>query len=156
MAIDKYLDKIDDALEEAWSLPFTGGKRMIDIEKVRELVDAVRLHLPQEIKDAKAIVADREEIISDAKLEAEDIIKKAEERARNLVAQEEVLVVAQAKAGEALAEAHQKAKAAERAAIEYSEDTLKRAEAALLSAYTEIKNTRSALRNKVGAAAQAK
>ena len=47
MAIDKYLDRIDDALEEAWGLPFTGGKRMIDVEKLRELVDAVRLNLPQ-------------------------------------------------------------------------------------------------------------
>lgn len=148
MAIDKYLDRIDDALEEAWGLPFTGGKRMIDVEKLRELVDAVRLHLPQEIKDAKAIVADREEIISDAKLEAEEIIKKAEERARVLVDQEEVFKVAQAKAGEVLAEAHQKAKAAERAAIEYSEDTLKRAEAALLAAYTEVKDTRASLRNR--------
>ena len=85
MAIDKYLDKIDDMLEEAWSLPFTGGKRMVDIEKIRGLVDQIRLDLPQEIKDAKAIVADREEIIADAKEEAEELIKKAEKKARQLI-----------------------------------------------------------------------
>ena len=72
MPIDKYLDKLDDVLEDSLTLPLTGGKRMIDIDKVRDLVDDIRMHLPQEIKDAKAIVGDREQIIKDAKLEAEE------------------------------------------------------------------------------------
>ncbi len=146
MAVDKYLDRIDDVLEEAWNLPFTGGKRMIDIEKIRELIDEIRLNLPQEIKDARAIVADREEILSDAKKEAEDLIKKAEDRARKMISEEEVMISAKEKANELLSEAHSKTRAAERAVLEFSDTTLKKAEEVLMMAYTEVKNTRQSFR----------
>ena len=148
MAIDKQLDRIDDVLEEAWNLPFTDGKRMIDIEKIRELIDEIRLNLPQEIKDARAIVADREDIIREARAEAEDVIKKAEDRARKMISQEEVVISAREKASEMLSEAHGKSRAAERAALEFSESTLKKAEDSLLSAYNEVKGTRLGFRNR--------
>ncbi|NLL92108.1 MAG: ATPase [Ruminococcaceae bacterium] len=147
MTIDKYLDRIDDVLEEAWNLPFTGGKRMVDIEKIRELVDEVRLNIPQEIKDAKAIVRDREDIIKDANAEAEEIIKKAEERARRMISQEEVMISAREKAGELLTETHVKTRAAEKAVLDYSESALRKAEEVLLAVYNEIKNTRTMMRS---------
>jgi len=147
LTIDKYLDRIDDVLEEAWNLPFTGGKRMVDIEKIRELVDEVRLNIPQEIKDAKAIVRDREDIIKDANAEAEEIIKKAEERARRMISQEEVMISAREKAGELLTETHVKTRAAEKAVLDYSESALRKAEEVLLAVYNEIKNTRTMMRS---------
>ena len=39
MTIDELLDVMDDTLEEATNLPFTGGKRVVDVEKVREIID---------------------------------------------------------------------------------------------------------------------
>ena len=152
MAIDKYLDKIDDMLEEAVGLPFTGGKRMVDIEKIRDLIDDIRMHLPQEIKDAKAIVNDREDIIKDARKEAEDIIKRAETKARGLVAEEEITKVAKAKATELLNETYMKTREMERAALDFSENALKKSEDALLLTLNEIKSTRMALRNKTKSA----
>jgi len=148
MAVDKYLDRIDDVLEEAWNLPFTGGKRMIDIEKIRNLMDEIRLNLPQEIKDAKNIVADREDIIKDANAEAEEIIKKAENHTRKMISEQEIVKSAREKANEMLSDAHSKLRATERAVVEYSETTLKKAEEALLAAYNEVKGTRSSLRNR--------
>ncbi len=148
MAVDKYLDEIDDVLEEAWSLPLSGGKRMVDIDRIRNLIDEIRLHLPEEIKDAKAVVQDREEILADAKAQAEDIVKKAEERARVLVSEEEIYKNAQAKATEILNETRQKSKAAERAALEFTESVLNKSENAVMVAYNEIKNTRMSLKNR--------
>jgi uncharacterized protein YecA (UPF0149 family) len=156
MAIDIYLDKIDDLLEEAWSLPLMGKKRAVDIEKIRELLDDIRMRLPQEIKDARAIVSDREDIISDAKREAEDIIKRAEQRARQLLSDEEIIKNAKAKAGQMLTETQGKTKEMERAAIDFSENALKRSEDALLLALNEVKSTRLALRNRPKARAAAK
>ena len=148
MAIDSYLDKIDDLLEEAWNLPLMGKRRAVDIEKLRGLVDDVRMHLPQEIKDAKAIVADREDIIRDAKEEAEDIVKRAEARARQLLSDEEIIKTAKNKATQMLTDSQSKTKEMERAAIDFSENTLKRSEDALLLALNEVKTTRLALRNR--------
>ena len=62
MNIDELLDVMDETLEEAVNLPFTGGKRMVDVEKVRDIIDDIRLNMPAEIRQAKAIVQDRAEI----------------------------------------------------------------------------------------------
>ena len=78
MNIDEILDMLDELLDRAWNLPLSGGRCVIDAEKVREMVDDIRLNLPDEIKQAKAIVKDRSEILSSAKTEAEAIVRKAE------------------------------------------------------------------------------
>ncbi|MEA4911144.1 MAG: ATPase [Oscillospiraceae bacterium] len=147
MAIDKYLDKLDDMLEETWALPLTGGKRMIDIDKVRDVIDDIRMHLPQEIKEAKAIVSDREQIIRDAKLEAEDIIKRAENRARALVAEEEIVKTAKSRANEMINDSYLKSKEMERAALDFAENSLKKSEDVLLLNLNEVKSARMALRS---------
>lgn len=53
--------------------------------------------MPNEIKQAKSIVSDRADIITTAKKEAEGIVRSAEERARAIVAQEEITKMAQAR-----------------------------------------------------------
>lgn len=146
MPIDKYLDKLDDMLEESFTLPLTGGKRMIDIEKVRDIVDDIRMHLPQEIKDAKVIVGDREQIIKDARAEAADIVKRAEVRARSLIENEEITKAAKAKANEMVNDSFIRSKEMERAAIDFAENSLKKSEDALLLTLNEVKTARAALK----------
>lgn len=90
MNIDEILDVIDELLDRSWSLPLSGGRCVVDADKVRDLIDDIRLNIPAEIKQAKAIVSDRTDIIENAKKEAEQIVRKAEDRARTLIAQEEV------------------------------------------------------------------
>ena len=102
MNIDELLDVMDETLEEAVNLPFTGGKRMVDVEKVRDIIDDIRLNMPAEIRQAKAIVQDRADIVESAKKEAEAIVKRAEDRARAMVAQEAIVKAAQQKATEIL------------------------------------------------------
>lgn len=148
MAIDKQLDRMDDLLESALNLPLTGGKCLVDVEKAREIMDDIRLNLPQEIKDAKNIVADREQILTDARREAEDIVKRAEARARQLVSDDEIVKAAQAKATKLLTEATAKTREMERAALDFSENSLKKSEDVLLLTLQDIKTTRQALRTK--------
>ena len=110
MNVDELLDLLDETLEESTNLPFTGGKRMVDVDKVRDIIDDVRLNMPAEIKQAKAIVNDRAEIVAGARREAEGIIKKAEDRARALVDQQEIVRQAQQKAAEMLSAAQQQSR----------------------------------------------
>ena len=81
MNIEEILDMLEELLDRAWNLPLSGGRCVVDAEKVHELVDDIRLNLPDEIKRAKAIVKDKTEIVSAAQREAEAIIRKAEDRA---------------------------------------------------------------------------
>ncbi|MEG0750681.1 MAG: ATPase [Oscillospiraceae bacterium] len=150
MGIEKSLDKLDDLLEEAWNLPLMGNKRMIDFQRVRDVLDDIRMHLPQEVKDAKAVVSDREDIIRDARREADDIVKRAENRARQLVSQEEIFKEAQVRANAMLNESAAKSREMERAALDFAENSLKKSEDALVLGLNEIKSTRLALRSKAG------
>ena len=75
MNIDEILNMIDDMLEEAWSLPFSGGRCVVDAQKVKECIEDIRLNLPGEIKQAKMIVADRNDIIKSAERQAESARK---------------------------------------------------------------------------------
>lgn len=66
MNIEEILDALEDMLEEAWSIPLSGNKCVIDAEKVKQYLEDIRLNMPTEIKQAKLIVNDRSDIISQA------------------------------------------------------------------------------------------
>lgn len=149
MNIDEILDVMDEILDRSWSLPLSGGRCVVDADKIRDLVDEIRLNLPAEIKQARGIVSDRSEILSDAKKEAEQTIRKAEERARALIAQEEITKAAQAKASEMLSRSQMKAREIRQAAQEFSDSCLQRTEEVMVKSLTEVKATRQAFRNAV-------
>ena len=147
MTIETILDNIDEILEKSWGVPLSGGKCVVDAEKIRDLIDEVRLNLPSDLKQAKAVVADRNKIILDARNEAESIIKRAEERAKVLVSEEEVVRVANEKATETLNLAQTKSKEMRQAAFDFSEDMLQKIEKAATECLGNIKETRQALKN---------
>ena len=94
MTIENLLDQIDEMIDKAWGLPLSGGKCLVETDKLRDIIDDIRGNMPSEIRQAKSIVADRSDIIATAKKEAEDIVRAAEERARAMVMQEEVVKLA--------------------------------------------------------------
>lgn len=147
MNIEEYLDQLDDMLEQGWSFP--GGRRVIDLEKVRNLVDDIRLQIPAEVKQAKGIVSDRADIITTAKREAESIIKAAEERARAMVAQEEITKLAQAKAHEIVAAAQVKSRDMRKAAQEFVDDLMRRADEELTKNLSDLRKTRASLKQSI-------
>lgn len=87
MSIDEILDEMDELLDRASAVPFAGHKCIVDGERVRELINDVRLNVPQEIKHAKMVEFDRDRIIKEAEARAEYIVREAEERAKTMEAQ---------------------------------------------------------------------
>ena len=148
MNVEELLDQLDELLDKAWSLP--GNRCMVDAEKIRVLVDDIRLNMPQEIKQARGIVADRADIISTAKREADMITRQAEERARAMVANEEITRMAQQKAAEIVAQAQQKSREMRRASQDFVDDIMKRVDENLTVNLTEIRKTRASLKQVPG------
>ena len=146
MNIEEILDILEELLDRAWNLPLSGGRCVVDADKVHELVEDIRLNLPEEIKQAKAIVRDRTEILSSAQREAESIVRKAEDRARMLIAQNEVMKQAQQKATEIVTQAQMKSKEIRQASQDFSDDVLRRAEESLVNSLTDVRQTRQALK----------
>lgn len=146
MTVEELLDQLDDTIDRAFSFPLSGGRCVVDAERVREIIDDIRLNLPQELKQAKAIVSDRNDIISTARRESEAIIRSAEERARALVAQEEIIRQAQQKANDMLSQAQLKSREMRKAANDYADDLMKRTDEALTANLQELRQARQALR----------
>ena len=60
MNVEELLDLMEETLEEGTSVPFAATKRVVDVERCRDIIDEVRNNLPDELRDSKKIVADRE------------------------------------------------------------------------------------------------
>jgi hypothetical protein len=147
MRIDELLDKLDDMVDKAWGLPLSGGRCVLDAEKVREIIDDLRLNMPKEIPQARAIVADRMEIIKNAKAEAGDIVKKAEDRAATIISENEIVRQAHEKAAAIIKDAQQKSKDMKKAAVDFSDHLLISSEENMSAALSEIKQARQALKS---------
>ena len=100
MNVNELLDTIEDLLEESTGMPLSGGKRIVDVEQIRDYLDDIRANLPVELRQAQSIVGDRAQLIESANAQAQAIVKKAEERARILVSEAEIVRAAQQRASE--------------------------------------------------------
>lgn len=150
MNIEDYLYELDELIEKSWTLPLSGGKTVMDADKAKEIIDAMRSQFPEEIQQARAVVSDRTKIISDAKSEAESIIRIAEERAKAMVDQDKIIKEAKAKANEILNKAQSNSKQITKAASEYVDDLMNRADQAVMENLTEIRKVRQALKESKG------
>lgn len=133
-------------MEEGTGVPFSGGKRMVDVDRMRDIIDEVRLNLPTEVRQAKAIVNDRAEIISGAKREAEAIVKKSEERARIMLSEQEIVRAAQQRAAEIISSAQSQNREMRITLTDYCENMLRATEEQLARSAGEVKNVRANLR----------
>ena len=154
MNIEELLEQFDEVLDSGIKIP--GRKTLVDVEKLRAVVDDIRLNIPNEIKQARGIVADRTDIITTAKREADGIIRNAEERAKAIVAQEEIVKMAQEKATEIIANAQAKSKEMRRAAQDFVDDIMRRADEGLTANLGEIRKTRAALKQQIPSSSQKK
>ena len=147
MNVEELLDMLEETLEEGTAVPFAAAKRVVDVDRCRDIVDEVRNNLPDELRDSKKIVADREQILKNAQTDADNIIKQAEERARVLVSDKVITKRAQKMAVELVNAAQAQAKKINNASAAYCENILKNSEEVLARSVADIKNTRMNLRN---------
>ena len=146
MIIDDILDMMDDLLDNASSVPFSVKKSIVDCDQMRDYINEIRLNLPQEIKQAKLIVRDRQTIIIDANKEAENIIRRAEERAKVIVSNDEITKAAKVKAVEIVNQAQSKAREIRNATNNYIDDVLVRTEECLQANLADVRKTRQAVK----------
>ena len=148
MNIDDALEAMDEILDKSMQVPFANKKGLVDVESLREIIDDIRLNLPAEITQAKNLVNDRKVIISDARQEADRIIRKAEERATKLVSQQEITRQATEKANQILMNAQTKYTELCNSTNEYVDSMLTRVEELLTKDIADVKKARNALKRR--------
>ena len=146
MNVNELLDTIEDALEESASVPLSGGKRIVDVEQIRDYLDEVRAALPGELRQAQQIVNNRAQIVDSANAQAQAIVKKAEERARILVSDAEIVKAAQQRASEITSAAQTEARTLRQTVTDYCENMLRTTEDTMVENAAQVKNIRASLR----------
>src|SRR5664279_3790092 len=81
------IDKLDDLVHNAKPVPLTDQVR-VDKEEIYDILDQTRATIPEEIKQARWIVKERQEMLAEAKREAERIVTEAREREIRLGAED--------------------------------------------------------------------
>jgi len=127
-SVEEALDQLDDIVDRSTVIPMTNGKIFVDIDELKDLIDSIRLYLPQEIKKARLIVDQEEEIIADAKAKSEETIRKADNRVRVLLAEDNIVKQAKAEADRIVKSAEDRANEVMKAATTYSDNLFKESE----------------------------
>ena len=128
------IDQLYTMVSEAWGVPLGNEKCIVERDQVLEILDEIKTAMPVELSEAKRLVSARDEFINNAKREAEGIRNQAEERARALVDDQEIVRIAKARSNEMLASTQAKADALRRASSQFCDEALRRTEEAISAA----------------------
>ena len=140
-------------VSEAWGVPLGNEKCIIERDNFLNILDEIKAQLPVEVAEAKRLVTARDEFIGSAKREAESIRKSAEEHARELVDEQEIVKAAAMRSNELLSRAETRTRELYRVANEYVDDALRRTEDAISAALGEVRQSRNEFRSAAAAAA---
>ncbi|MBQ4052636.1 MAG: ATPase [Clostridia bacterium] len=146
MKIEEILTAMEDLLEDAWNLPMSGGKRVVDTSEMLELITDLRNSMPEEIRLSNEIINKRDRIILQGREEADLTVQAARAKAEKLVSQEAVYREAQQKAQEIVAQAQLNAKEMKNATVEYCDSILSRTTESLNKSAQAIEETRKSIR----------
>ena len=147
------LEMLYTMVSEAWGVPLGNDKCIIERDKFLNIVDEIKAQLPVVVAEAKRLVTARDEFIGSAKREAESIRRSAEERAKELIDEQEIVKAAALRSNELLANAENRTRELYKVANNYVDDALRRTEDAISAALNEVRNSRNEFRS-VAAAAQ--
>lgn len=165
--VEELLDMLYEMIDEARPVPLSGDKCMLERDKALDILDDVRAQFPVEFAEARKLLATRNDYLAAAKREAELMRKQAEEQAKQMVGENQLMTRAKQQSGELMRQSEQKAtdvtrqaeaqaRELRRAAESYCDDLLRRAEEAVAEAGREISQSRAAFRSVAGATAPAK
>lgn len=149
--VDELFDMLYSMIEEAKNMPLSSDKCVIERDRALDLLDDIRAQFPVELAEAQKLLAARNDYIASAKREADLIRQQAEEKAKQLIAEDQVLNAAKQRSAEMLRQTEERTRELKKAANEYCEDALRRTEEAVAEAYDEIKKSRARFRAVAGA-----
>lgn len=135
-----------DLIQDARAMPLAMDKCIVERDKVLDLLDEILAQLPVELKQAKTIVESRADLISQGKREKESIIRQAQEQAKQLVSQEAIAIEAKRLAEEIEKKAQDRAAQIQKAGNAYMDESLRQTEEMIAQTLADIQQVRSKFR----------
>jgi len=117
------LDLLEEEIENGSSLPLT-GKKILDPDKLLDIVDDIREVLPSEFRQAEILKQERERILEDAQKEAATLVSETQARLSKMVTEHEVTQQAYQQSQEILNSSETNAQEIRDGAVAYADDIL--------------------------------
>ena len=152
--IEDIIGALYDMVQDARSMPLAADKCFLERERVLDMLDEIIAQLPGELKQSRTIVESRNELISQARREAESILRQAQEQARQLTTKESVYAEAKRRSEELVGQTQTKIAQLRKAGNEYMDDALRQTEETIAKALEDVRDTRMKFRTITGAQEQ--
>ncbi len=139
MDILHLVDRLEEVLNQSRSFWFT-SQVVVDEDRILDLIDQMRVAIPDEVKKAQQLLAQRDRILAQAQEEANRTLAIAREKSEQLVERDAIVQAAQARSEQIIVQARAQAETTRRDADEYVLDTLMRLEMELDRSLTQARN----------------
>lgn len=131
-----------DMVQDARSMPLAADKCILERDKILDMLDEIIAQLPAELKQSRTIVESRNELISQARREAEMIMRQAQEQAKQLVTKEAIYIEAKRRAEELVGQTQERIAALKKASNEYMDEALRQTEEVIAESLANVRDTR--------------
>jgi F0F1-type ATP synthase membrane subunit b/b' len=146
MDILHLVDRLEELFNESRSIPFTHSV-VVDEDRMLDIIDQMRVSIPEEIKKAQQLLAQRDRLLAQAQEEANRTLSLAREKSEQIVERDSIVQSAQTRAEQIVAQARTEGEATKREADVYVLDSLSRIEMELDRSLTQVRNGIRALQN---------
>jgi len=152
--IEDIIGALYDMVQDARSMPLSADKCILERDKVLDMLDEIIAQLPGELKQSRTIVESRNELISQARREAEGILRDAQEKAKQMMTKEAIYAEAKKRSEELVGQTQSRVDQLRKAGNAYMDESLRQTEEAISKALEEVRDTRMKFRTVTEAQAQ--
>lgn len=146
MDILHLVDRLEELFNESRPIWFTHSV-MVDEDRMLDLIDQMRVSIPEEIKKAQQILAQRDRILAQAQEEANRTIQLAREKAEQMIERDAIIQAAHARAEQIIQQARLETETTKHDADEYVLESLSRLEVELEKMLNQVRNGVRALQS---------
>ena len=146
MEMFSVLETLEDVLANSMTLPLT-GKSLVDKDEILELINEIRLNLPEDLKKAKSVLDERDNIIKEAQRQAQEVLGDADHAIGMYIKEHEVTKEAYKQAKDIVASAQKNAREIRTGSREYADGILIKVQDILKDTISVIDSNREELRN---------
>lgn len=139
MDILHLVDRLEELLNQSRPLPFTHNV-MVDEDRMLDIIDQMRVAIPDEVKKAQQLLSQRDRILAQAQEEANRTLAIAREKSEQLLERDAIVQAAQARADQLINQARLDLQKERQEADQYVVDQLSRLEVELERSLTQVRN----------------
>ena len=141
--MEDIISALYDMVQDARAVPLAADKCIVERDKVLDMLDEIIAQMPVELKQARTIVESRNELIGQARREAEILVRQATEKAEKMVTEEAIYQETKRQCQEMIDKTQARMAELRRVSNDYMDDALRRTEEAIALSLEDVRDTRS-------------